>query len=241
MKKLLFTVLIIFTILFTSCFLEPKDPYEEYPFKGQTYSEVTGDGSQLTGTYIAADGYYGGSGIFNYGEYYLVSFKSNNTCIVTYCYGPVYNYYKNEYYEGTYTDNGSTFTLNFGIYSYTGNKTDLFQKTTGLKAGFKVSKGTYNSISFAKLSDSIIDVSYWQKSRLNIFCGISNKFGETSGYRFLENGTYYYYSTDGTTYKGTYTIYQNTIKLSGDIMYGGYNFSVIGNYIVIGGNDYKII
>lgn len=240
MKKLLFTVLIIFTILFTSCLLDPKDQYEEYPFKGKTYPEMTSNGSQLIGTYIVGDGYYGGSGVFDYGEYYIISLKSNNTCIVTYGKGPVYDYYRSGYYEGTYVDNGTTFTLNFGTYSYTGSKADLVN-TSNLKCGFSVSKSNYNFIKFVKLSDNIIDTSYWQKSKLNIFCGMSNDFGETGGYRFLEDGTYYHYSIDGTTYKGTYLIYQNTIKFSGDIMYDAYNFSIIGGYILIGGNYYKII
>lgn len=241
MKKILFTVLVVFTILFSSCLLEPKDKYEEYPFKGQSYSKSTGDGNMLTGTYLVVDGYYGGSGVIDYGEYYLVSFKSDNTCIVTFQEGPIYHYYDNAHYEGTYVNGTSIFTINFGAYSYTGAKYDLLNKTTSLKAGFEARKDSYNSLQFIKISDDIIDTNYWQKSRLNIFCGISNNFGETEGYRFLEDGTYYHYSTDGITYKGTYVIYQNTIKFSGDIMYGGYNFTVYGNYIAIGGSEYKII
>lgn len=241
MKKILFVTLTVLVLLFTSCMLEPKDPYEEYPFKGKTYSQSTSNANQLVGTYLVADGYYGGSGIIDYGEYYLVSFKSDNTCIVTYASGNAWNYYKSVHYEGTYVDSVTTFTINFGTYSYTGTKGDLLHKVTGLKGGFSVSKSSYNLIRFIKISDSIIDTSYWTRASLNLFCGISNDFGETEGYRFLNDGTYYHYSSDGSVFKGTYVIYQNTIKLSGDIVYGGYNFAVFGNYISIGGSYYKII
>lgn len=227
MKKVLPIILAIALLLvIVSCQEEPKDSYMDYPLNAVTYKEPTKDTSVLTGTYYVGDSGYS---LFQYGEYFWISFKDNGTLIATPAYKMLYASSKDKV-EGTWSISGTTMTISVYDKSYTGTKYDVDG------AGFGVRKSSYDSLALAKESNSLL--STVTKSSIEGLWFIVNDYGKNYGYRFLSDGTCYQYSSDGSTYKTTWALSTNGTKiLIGEL--SDYNIAIIGEYLYLNASGFQ--
>ena len=65
-----------------------------------------------------------------------------------------------------------------------------------------------------------------------------DSYGANYGYRFLTDGTVWYYSTDKKSSKGTYKISTNGTMINVNDSLFDNNFAVSGNYLFIGEATY---
>ena len=227
MKKISLVLIVLVFIFIISCASEPepaKDPYMDYPLTGLVYVAPEKDTTELSGTYFVGD-----SLLPFFGGYYLVSFKNDGTLLSTPSeYG--LSSIDREMVEGTWNLVGSTMTIDVYDDTFSGTKVDA----EGL--GFAIKESSYNSLAFAKLSDT--HLSSVSKSSIEGLWFQTDDYGKNYGYRFLQDGTCYRYGTDGTSYKTTWQLSTKATKLRiGDEFDN--NIALINGYLLLGGVSFK--
>ena len=202
MKKALIVLflLLIAATVFVSCKQEPEDPYKAYPFDGKTYKDPVADASVFEGTYLVGDYQY--TSFFGYGNKFFVTLKSDGTFIISPQTGYLIPQDK-ACTTGTWSISGSTMTITVFGNTFSGTKNDVEG------AGFSIKKSSYEGLLFAKLTDNPIDTTAFSNRKLDGLYMKVDSYGANYGYRFLTDGTVWYYSTDKKSSKGTYKISTN--------------------------------
>lgn len=232
MKRIIITLssVLLLLALCVSCSMEQEDPNKAYPFDGKEYSDPTPNASVLIGTYLVGD--YQVTNFLGYDKKYFVSIYSDGSFLITPQSGPV-SAINQAPTTGTWLLDGSTMTITVFGSSIAGTKYDVED------AGFALKKNSNEGLVFAKLSDSFINTSPFNTRKLEGLFMRVDSYGAKSGYRFLSDGTVWYYSTDKKSSKGTYKISTNGTMLNINDSTVEYNYALVGNYLFVGGAIYK--
>ena len=225
MKKSLIQIilLIIVLVLCFSC-KQAGDPYEAYPFDGKVYSDPEVDVSVLEGTYIVEDYLY--SSFFGYGNSYFITLKNDGSLVIS----PKTGYFiplDEAYSTGTWSLVGSTMTISVFEESFSGTKNDVEG------SGFEIKKSSYDGIVFKKITNDQIDTTAFSSRKLNGLYMRTDSYGVNYGYRFLSDGTVWYYSTDKKSSKGTYKISTKGTMINVNNSLFDENLAVSGKYLFI--------
>lgn len=243
MKKVLFVLLFVIVLFCVSCALPEEkvstSTYEKVPFKtGQSIPNF--DDSVVTTNLVGTYEFIANANV--YSPYWLSLYSDGTAKLVkqTFLYSST-----DALVSGTWSAEGNSFSLNLpGIVSRS-NVTLKWTEWDSEKL-IKYLAGSYNELLY-KVSDLTMDTSiYSDNSKITGLWAISDDYGEVSGFRILENGTVWRYSTTYTDGKGSQRNWQMSrtkteVKFADKdypSMYDTYSIAKVGDFLLLGSTAY---
>lgn len=213
------------------------DSYMTCPFaKGTAIEEPSFDISNIVGTYLFGE--YASTG------YSFVSFLEDGTLLktdaVVYSLDPA-----SEVYEGTWSLADGKITIAIEGINY---ENADYETVDGDR--FRIKKSTAGSATFysvfLKETDEVMDKDvYSDSSKLAGLWGISDDYGDVTGYRFTKGGYVYRYSTKNSTFKNTWQISNRKAEIKMTTLDGvssdTYGIVLCGDYLYLGLQAYRRI